>query len=209
VAVQVHLAADGSARAEVTERLRGAWAISWREMLRQIDPANLEREFESYVGRQVTAASLTSLRIEGQDDLDADIVLRYAFTAPSVATPVDGQPQALSFEGMYLAELSPAYASLPRRSTTLYNSEALNASLDLSVALPAGARVAELPPSRNGAGPGVRWEARFERARDGFRFTRSVQIPPRRFTPEDYAAFAAQVRALDTIDTQRVLVQTR
>jgi hypothetical protein len=206
IAVHLVLAADGSARADVVERLRGAWAISWRQSLREIDPANVEHEFETYVGRQVNAASLVSLRIEGQDDPDADIVLRYSFTAPDVATNVGN---ALAFDGIYTAEVGSTYAQLQRRDTAMYNSETLNASLDLTVVLPPGARLGQLPVARSGSATGVEWTARREATRDGFRYLRSVRIPPGRITPAQYAAFAEQIHALDSADTQRVVIARR
>lgn len=204
ITVRLMLERDGSARAEVTERLRGWWAISWRDSLRRIDPANLEREFESYVGRQVTAASLTSLRIEGKDDPYADVVLHYEFTAPSVASP---STNGLTFEGIYLAELGASYARVPQRTTTQYNAEPVDATLDLSVVLPPGARVTELPPARAGHAPGIEWSARYERTREGFRFRRWIRIPAGRIAPDDYSRFAAQVRAVDAADTQRVFIR--
>src|SRR5262249_41450903 len=108
--------------------------------------------------------------------------------------------------GIYPAELGPTYAQRPRRSTTMYNSEALSTTLDLSIALPLGADLGALPAGRTGAAPGVDWSVRYERTREGFRYVRSVRVPPGRVTPAVYPAFAAQVRALDAADTQRVAI---
>jgi hypothetical protein len=205
-AITIHLALDrdGNGRADVTERLHGTWAVTWRELLRQIDAANLEREFESYVGHQVTAASLTSLHIDGQDDPNADLVLHYTFTAPGIATP---RENGLVFEGVYPAELAGTFAQLPRRTTTFYQAEPLETSLDLTVSLPPGASVAEMPRNASADDPALRWTVRYERTPDGFHFVRAISAPPARVTPDHYAAFANAARAIDTAESQRLVVR--
>ncbi len=204
ITVRLALDREGNGRADVTERLHGTWAVTWREMLRHIDAANLEHEFESYVGHQVTAASLTTLHIDGQDDPSADLVLHYTFTAPGIATP---RQNGLAFEGIYPAELGPSLAALPRRTTTLFNPEPLDTTLDVTVSLPAGARVTDLPRAAGGDVAGLRWSARYEPTPDGFRVVRTIVAPPGRVVPAQYAAFAGAARAVDTADGQRIDVR--
>jgi hypothetical protein len=203
ITVRLALDRDGNGRADVTERLHGTWAVTWREMLRQIDAANLEREFESYVGHQVTAASLTSLHIDGQDDPNADLVLHYTFTAPGIATP---RENGLVFEGVYPAELAGSFAQLPRRTTTLYQGEPLETSLDLTVTLPQGAHITEMPHGAQGDNPALHWSVRYENTADGFHFVRTISAPPSRVTPAQYAAFAQTARGIDTAESQRLVV---
>ena len=204
ITVRLAIDRDGNGRADVTERLHGSWAVTWREMLRQIDAANLEHEFESYVGHQVTAASLTSLHIDGQDDPNADLVLHYAFTAPGIATARD---HGLVFEGVYPAELGPSLAQLPRRTTTLYDGEPLETTLDVTVSLPPGAHVTEMPHAASADTPALRWNVRYENTADGFHFARTISAPPARVEPARYEAFAAAARAIDTAESQRVVVR--
>ncbi|MEI8255798.1 MAG: DUF3857 domain-containing protein, partial [Deltaproteobacteria bacterium] len=204
ITVRLALDRDGNGRADVTERMHGTWAVTWREMLRHIEAANLEHEFESYVGHQVTAASLTSLHIDGQNDPNVDLVLHYTFTAPGVATQRDN---GLVYEGIYSAELGPSLAALPHRTTTLYDPEPLDTTLDVTVSLPPGARVTELPSAAGSDVPGLRWSARYTATPDGFRVVRNVIAPPGRIAPAQYAAFATAARAVDTADGQRIVVR--
>ncbi len=205
-AVRMHVVLDreGRARVDAEERMHGTWAVSWRESLRQIDHANLEREFEAYVGRLVTAASLQRVNITGEDDPDADVVLRYSFTAPSLAV---AESNGLRFEGVFHAELGPAYVPAPRRTTPQYNAEALFATLDMDVDLAPGMRVPHLPARREGHAPGIDWSIVFEPSPTGFRFHRVLRIPPGRVRAQDYARFATEIRAADAADAQRVRIE--
>jgi tetratricopeptide (TPR) repeat protein len=202
--VRMRLNEDGSASATVVETLRGSWAVSWRDSLRRIDRANLEREFEGYVGRQVSAASLSSLAIDHREDPEHDLVMRYSFSAPDVASVSEGG--VLAFDGVFPAELAPTYAARPQRTVALYHPETVDATLDLYVTLPAGAR-AELPHSQEVTAPGVRWSIRYETTADGFRFVRRVVVPGGRVSAEDYPRFAEAIRQLDRAEQQRVTIR--
>lgn len=201
--VQLALSSDGSGRAVVEERLRGYAATGAREAVRSMDAANRERQFEAYVGRMVAGASLEALDVSGVEDREADMVLRYTFRAPNMATPTGTQ---LAFEGLFQAEASRVYADTRERSVAMWNGDPVRATLDLTVTLPTGARVEELPPNAEGRAPGLGWSVRSERTREGFHLTRRVEIPTGRVTPADYGAFAEQARALDTADTRRVTI---
>jgi tetratricopeptide (TPR) repeat protein len=190
----------------VTETLHGSWAVAWRGSLRNIDGANLEREFEGYVGRQVSAASLTSLAIEQRENPEHPLVMRYGFTAPDVASVSEGGE--LSFEGVFPAELAPTYAARQQRTVPLYHPETVDATLDLRVTLPSGAR-AELPAPREVTAPGVRWSIRYETTAEGFRMVRRVVVPGGRVSASEYPQFAEAIRALDRAEQQRVTVRLR
>jgi tetratricopeptide (TPR) repeat protein len=203
---EVHLTlnADGLGQAECNERLRGSWAVSWRDSLRRIDGANLNREFESYIGRQVTAASLTRLTIDNRDNPERDLVMRYAFEAPSSASlQEDG---SLAFEGVFPAELAAIYAPRPTRTVDLYHPETVDATLDLHVTLPAGA-IVDLPTNSDVSAPGITWSIHFERVADGFKMLRHVVVPGGRVSVADYPRFAESVRALDRAEQQRVTIR--
>jgi thioredoxin-like negative regulator of GroEL len=204
--VALRIAEDGSASATVVERLRGSWAVSWRASLRGIDAANLEREFEGYIGRQVSAASLTSLSIEQREEPERDLVMRYAFTAPDVASV--GPGGELAFEGVFPAELAGTYAARPQRTVALYHPETVDATLDLRVSLPTGARP-ELPPAREASAPGVTWSVRYEPMAGGFRMLRRVLVPGGRVSAEDYPRFADAIRGFDRAEAQRVTIRLR
>ena len=204
--VRLALAADGSGRAVVEERLRGYAATGAREVIRRLDVANRERQFEAYVGGLVAGASLEALAITGGDDREQDMVFRYTFTAPDMARAVDG---GLAFEGLFHAEAGRVYAEVRERTVPLWNGDPIRAVLDLTVTVPSGASVATLPPSLEGSAPGIAWSIAADRTADGFRLRRRVDIPTGRVSVTDYARFATEARALDTADTRRITIATR
>ena len=199
--VRLALASDGSGRAVVEERLRGFAATGAREAVRSMDVANRERQFEAYVGRMVNGASLESLEIEGTDDRARDMVFRYVFTAPNLATPTGSQ---LVFEGMFAADAARIYAETDERSVPMWNGDPVRATLDLTVTLPQGARIEELPPDVEGRAPGIAWSIRSERTREGFHLVRRAEVPTGRVTAAQYGDFAAQARAFDAADHRRI-----
>jgi hypothetical protein len=151
----------------------------------------------------VAGASLEQLTVEGVEDVEAPVVLRYAFTAPGVASR---QGERLVFDGMFHTEAARTWAEAPTRTVALWNGDPVNATLDLDVTLPAGARIESVPEDETGEAPGARWSLRWSRAASGFSLRRAVQVPTGRVSVADYPRFAASVRALDTADTRRVLV---
>jgi hypothetical protein len=132
--------------------------------------------------------------------------MRYAFTAPDVASATEGG--VLAFEGVFPAELAPTYAARQQRTVALYHPETVDATLDLRVTLPSGAR-AELPPAREVRAPGVTWSIRYEQSADGFRMVRRVVVPGGRVSAQEYPQFAEAVRNLDRAELQRVTIRLR
>jgi predicted Zn-dependent protease len=199
--VELSLDADGSGRATVVETLTGYAATGARAALRRMDGANRTRQFEAYVGGMVAGASLASLEVEGVEDVEAPVVLRYAFTAPGLASR---QGTRLTFDGIFHTEAARTWAETPTRTVPLWNGDPVNASMDLTVRVPAGAQLDEVPEAQTGEAPGVQWSMRWTRVDGGFRVDRLVRVPTGRVTVADYGAFAGAVRALDTADTRRV-----
>lgn len=199
--VELTLDADGTGHAAVVETLRGYAATGARSVLRRMNAANRTRQFEAYVGGMVAGASLESLAVEGVDDVEAPIVLRYAFSAPGVGNRLGSR---LTFDGIFHTEAARTWAETPTRTVPLWNGDPVNATLELTVRVPEGARVEALPDAAEGRAAGVNWSMRWTRAEGGFRVERRVQVPTGRVSVEDYAAFAEAVRALDTADTRRV-----
>ncbi|MEZ4406138.1 MAG: tetratricopeptide repeat protein [Polyangiales bacterium] len=204
--VSLTLDADGGGHATVEERLVGYPATGARAALRRMDAANRDRQFEAYVGGMVTGASLRSLDVDGVRDPEHPLVMRYAFTAPGMATRAGS---ALRFDGMFHAEAARTWAETPTRTVPLWNGDPVNATLELDVTVPEGAEVTSLPRAEEGRAPGVRWSIRWERTARGFHLTRHVEVPTGRVSVEDYPAFAASVRALDAADGREAVITPR
>lgn len=201
--VDLRLDANGTGHAAVIETLTGYAATSARAALRRMNESIRSRQFEAYVGGLVAGASLESLAVEGVDDVEAPIVMRYAFSAPGMANRVG---EHITFDGVFHSEAARTWAEAPTRTVPMWNGDPINAVLDLTVRVPAGGRVEALPEAESGEATGVRWSMRWRSHADGFTVRREVQVPTGRVRVEDYERFASAVRALDTADTRRVSV---
>lgn len=201
--VDLRLDASGEGHAAVVETLTGYAATGARAALRRMNESIRSRQFEAYVGGMVAGASLESITVEGVEDVEAPVVMRYAFSAPGVASRAGAR---ITFDGIFHSEAARTFAEAPSRTVPLWNGDPIHATLDLTVHLPAGGRVEALPPGESGEAPGVRWSTRWGARDDGFTLLRSVEVPTGRVSVEDYERFAASVRALDTADTRRVSI---
>lgn len=204
--VELRLLPNGSAEAEVEERLRGYAATGARQVMRRLDAANRDRQFEAYVGGMVAGASLRELRVEGTNNPQEDMVFRYRFTAPGVATR---NGDRLVFDGIFHADAATAYAQSPTRTAPLWNGDPVNATLDLTVTLDAQLRLDTLPDNAEGASHGVQWSFAYARRPEGFHLLRRVMVPTGRVTAAEYRGFAESIRALDTADTRQITMQLR
>jgi len=199
--VHVKLDAEGDAQVEVTERMRGSWAIILRDRLRQIDEANMKQEFEEYVGGSVTGASLKDFKIEGMADRTQDVTLHYTFDVSGLAVR---QGNTWVFGGMFAAEMSGGYAALRQRTVPTYNLDVVDETLDLTLDLPNGWRVQDVPAPAQGEATGVKWSMAITSAPHGVHIARHLAMPPGRLNPQQYVDFARQVRAFDHADQQQL-----
>ncbi|MBC7172941.1 MAG: hypothetical protein H5U40_10955, partial [Polyangiaceae bacterium] len=84
--------------------------------LNQVPPAELERIFgEAYAAEVIPGAALRSLSIEGRDDPEAPLVLRYAVETRSLGRRAAAR---LFVPMLFARSFTRAYAALPSRTTT-------------------------------------------------------------------------------------------
>ena len=142
IAVDVALAADGTAEVSVTETFTGVSAISWRGELEQIPDAVLEQRFEeAYAARIIPGASLTSLRITGRDDPEAPLVLTYSVAVPEVGHR-EGNDRIIP--AMFPTQLASGYAQ-PATRTTPQLVAPLDVETTIRIRAPEGASFPTIP----------------------------------------------------------------
>jgi len=208
VAIEVELSAEGGGEASVVETCRGAPAVAWRRILRQIPVAEIDQRFEQlYLGRIVAGAELVNLQIEGQEDPEAPLVMRYRWRAPAVARRAEGR---LLLPALYATLLSPDLARVPARSVEMIVDDVVDMRLAVRIRAPGGF-------SLDATSPDVRIEGAFGRFRSSVRaegegtiqLERSLAISPRRVDPERYPAFASFCRSVDQAQLAEIpLVRT-
>lgn len=201
IRAEVTMASDGSARVAIEERFHGMGSYSWRRDLEGIPAAELSRRFEqAYVIPMFGQARLVSLEVEGQQDLDAPLVLRYLAEVPTLGRSA---ADAHAIAPLFQSGLSRIFARLPTRETT----EAVmgaHTRLRLAVRGPGAARVG---PDAEIAGPkGARATFRSRTEGDVLIVEREVSIPPMLITPEEYPALTRFCMAADQMEAQEIRV---
>ncbi len=115
--LRIDLTAAGDATIEGELSLTGMEAVRWRQALDQFDRDRVPDLFlEAELG-WLRGASLSDLTIEGETDLQAPLRLHFSATGSGLGVAQGGQ-RVVQATPMPLS-LSPAYASLPKRTTGL------------------------------------------------------------------------------------------
>ena len=203
IVVDIDVASDGSARVDVRETHRGITAVSWRGGLEGVPEADLERGFEAaYAARVVPGAALESLEIEGRDDPEAPLVLRYRTTVRALGRTAGDE---LLLPPLFTNELAAGYASLPARTTTeLVNGQV--STVRLRIHDPSGR--ARPPADASIEGPaGARFVQTTRRTEDGLEVERRLVLEPALVTAATYDAFARFCRQTVEIEGREIAVE--
>ncbi|MEM1414844.1 MAG: hypothetical protein AAGH15_08080 [Myxococcota bacterium] len=189
--VQLDPRGDGVVR--TVERFRGAAAINWRNDLEAVPEAMLDQRFEeAYVARLFNGARMTTLRIAGQEDAEAELVFRYEALVPQLARP---RGRGMALAPLVPSSLSARFAQLPERTTTMIVAPPLEREVVVRVQ---DTVLSELPEPVSIEGPGgARFTLEVRAEGDDVVLERRLRLPMMRVEPEAYAAFATFCRAVD------------
>ncbi len=204
ISIDLVIARDGTAVAEVTERYTGLGAISWRGDLEGIPAAMLDQRFEeAYASRVMPAATMQELRITGQENADEPLTLRYTLAVPSVVRR-QGNEFILP-AGLFASYLARTFARQPSRTQPMLIAPPVDQQVRIRVRLPQGASFTqELAPTELTGPHGARFEMQ-TRVRDNeLRLMRDVKLPLARLSPEEYPAFAEFCRAADAAEQREI-----
>ena len=207
VVAEVHLGTGGAARVEVTETFRGAGASGWRGQLEEIPAAELERRFEQgYVARLLPGAELSTLGIEGRDNPDAPLVVKYTFTVADLGRRTGGR---WLVPGLFPLQLGASLAPLASRTTP----QLVPNESDEHITLRFHAAEASLPtppaPTELRGPGGATFAWRASRGAGTYTIDRRVQIPIQRVAPADYPALADFCRRADEAEARDTGFATR
>ncbi len=208
LAVQLH--ADGSARIDALETVRGSEAVSWRSQLEQIPGAELERKFEQdYVARLFPGATLVSLQVTGREQDRPELTLKYSVDVTSYGRPLN---HGLALPPLLTTELSGNFARTATRKTTELVPAPVRNHLLARITLPAGATLPGLPASSS-LRAALSQSPSFTQThayKDGTLLVdRSLFLPALRVLPKDYATFADFCRRVDQAEARELFVQLK
>ena len=208
LALDITLAADGSAKVAATETVAGAGAVAWRSNLESVPKAELEHRFEEeYLARLLPGARLAKLEIEGLTRDDPAVVIKYSFELGSLGRKI-GDRWALP--SMLEADLSNNYAQLAQRTTVEQVPNPLEFDTKVLIHLPKGSARPALPaPVKLQAAldgrPTFVMNTRMQD--DAIVVERSLRLPSMRVRPDQYPTFASFCQAVDAVEAKELLVR--
>jgi cellulose synthase operon protein C len=200
--IDARLGPDGSAEIRITQRYSGHFASSLRQALDEIAEARLHDILEEkLLASAFPGARLLEFEFLKRDDPDAPLSIVMVAEMANLARS-DGRRLVLS--PPYATQLSQ-FAALPTRETALLIAAERHQSVDMTVTLPAGARVNVQPPRSLEFGD-FSVEVNDALAGAKLKLRRKVTIPPTRVTPEDYPRFQKFTREADEVITSDVVI---
>ena len=204
VDVDVTLAANGSARATITETFRGVPAATWRGELEGVADAQLEHIFEeNYVARLLPGARMESLRITGREDAEMPLIFRYEVEVMELGRLENG---VRFLPTLFPSSLTNSFARLSAR-TRAQLIPPLAMDLNVHLHVPSGA-VIEAPEDAAFDGEtGASLHYTSTRDAGGAEIHRNVRVQRARVSPEQYPAFAQQCRSADEYEARAIRVR--
>lgn len=153
---KLRLDENGALRGTVEETRTGAMAASMRGWLQPLDATGRLRGIESSIANHLAHYTAENITVDGLEDPDQALVVRYGFTAPNYATRVADmlvvRPRVLGVKG----EGSVALADRKH----VYVTEGPSVQTDeIEIALPDAARLDELPKGVKVSTPHVQYES--------------------------------------------------
>ncbi len=192
--LQVTVDEGGGAVVEGCDEYLGIEGAALRAGLARIDAAARRQAAAQALARSFRAPSLIELRVEGEEEPEAPLVVRWRLRVERWARLEPGR--ALVDTALFPARLAARFLQLPERQERLLVASDERTELEATVRLPAGWR-AQAQPTIDVAGPHGAYR-REERAEgNGLVRRDAFQLRAGRIDPSAYATWAAFARAVD------------
>jgi tetratricopeptide (TPR) repeat protein len=199
------LEADGTFAGTLTVAARGSRAAVLRKVLRELPEDRIELAYESVVTRTFPGAEVLATRVEGLEEGDDEVRLRFGFekghwgrrTATGFALPMVHHPLPILSE----------YASLPTRRYPLLFDLADFRHDRIRIQLPAGMRLGDLPEGLQEENAFGRYSVSATLDDAGaLLLERTAALPPRRIETDQYPAFRDFARRVEQAEAREVPV---
>lgn len=201
VDVDVSLQSDRSGIIDVVETHHGVRGVMWRTQLESVPAADLQRIFaQQYVPNVLPGAELLDMAIEGQEDLDRPLVLRYSVKVKSMGRPSGSDRMLAPF---FPTPLHRMYAELPTRKTTrLVDGAQTRVRVRLQ-----GAGAPKRPSNETIKGPQGALYTRTARAEgQSLVVERSISVPPMLVPVDDYPALVQFCHRAAVVEAEELAV---
>jgi tetratricopeptide (TPR) repeat protein len=205
VRLSLELDAEGKLTGKGEEVYSGFEGAQIAEAFSQLSAESRDQALQGAVARYFGGASLSSVKLEHQEQVGAPFVLRYEFTVPRFGR-LEGDKRMALGPLTFPAQLGRRYVQLSTRRTPLYidNTEASRTQVTLK--LPGGWRLADPQPSLNVDSAFGRF-SRAEKQEGGtLTITESLRLPRGRIASERYEQFSGFTGDVDLIQTRELVL---
>jgi hypothetical protein len=185
----------GDVRVAGSFEFTGGFAADLRDGLLQRSPADREGDLTgAFVSPSFPGADVESVTVDGLEDREAPLVVRFVAAAAGMAVRRGG---TLLLPPIAPQMLSRGYAPLPAIEHPALAFPPLRLVVRLRLHVP-GWRVA-VTPGRDIADAGVTFEQQVEEQDDGGTLTRHLAVDRARLEPDAYPAFAEAIRRAENV----------
>lgn len=205
VVLTLSLGEDGVLQGSGVETYRGFEAAQLAEALEQLPVEQREQALEGALSRYFGGAQLTTLALELNRAVGADVVVKYAFTAPRFARK-DEEGRLVLGALTYPALLGRRYLALSSRSTPLYLEGSEVSRTTVTLTLPQGFKLVAPLAEVKVPSPHGRFVRAEKQAGRVVTVTESLELPQARIAPSAYEAFARFAGEVDLLQGRDVLV---
>lgn len=199
--VRIRLGAGGEAEVEGEDRFDGSLGAGAKAALERLDQTARRQAVEQLLGRSFRGLSLADLRIEGEEDPEAPLVIRWKGTVPALAR--DAGVEVLVEAPILASRLGARYVQRAERTTPLLLDAPEHATTRLTVTPPPGLAPRAGAPERLETPYGL--FTRSERVEGGALVREErLEVARGRIQPAQYPAFAAFAGGVDQIQARPV-----
>lgn len=199
----VRLAADGSAELSGTERFSGVIGAAAKELFLRADGTQQRQAIEMLYAGSLTGLSIGEVVLEGLDQPDGPLTIRWRGRAPAVGR-VSGAGLQLEWLGPP-SQLARQYATVSSRTAPLLVDELLGLRTRGTVIPPPGFAAPAAAPAQIDS-PFGRFRRRERNEGGALLWEEELTVPLARISPADFPAFVAFAAAVDAAQARSVAV---
>jgi hypothetical protein len=196
LSIRIALRPDGAASIDGTDRYDGAMAAAAKGALERLDAGERRQAVEAMLARSFSGFAVREIALEGEEDPEAPLVIRWSGEASDVARAVEGG--VVVDAQVFPARLGARWVQVASRRTPLLVAAPERGTLRLEIVAPEGLLPRAEAPQRVETPFGT--FVREERV-EGRALVReeSLRLLRGRVAPERYPDFAAFAGAVDAV----------
>lgn len=199
------LAEDGTLSGQGEETYSGFEAAQIAEAFNQLSAESRNQALQGAVARYFGGASLSSVKLENQEQVGAPFVLRYEFTVPRFGRMEGGQRMALG-PLTFPAQLGRRFVQLSTRRTPLYIDTTEASRTQVTLSMPKGWKLADPQASLEANNAFGRFTRSEKQDGSTLSVTESLRVPRNRVMPGQYELFSGFTGDVDLIQTRELVL---